>query len=143
MAYITIALLLVLGFLGAVNLIAAKKPEAKALAAKLAPFQGWIGAGGLVWGVIFLLRLLTTGGFGIMLEIVPVLTLTSLASAVLLILLGALFGVQLLRKLGGEAKAAQVEAKLSKLRPFQAKLGLASMGLGAWFLVQVLFKIAI
>ncbi|MDJ0976126.1 MAG: hypothetical protein QNJ98_16825 [Planctomycetota bacterium] len=143
MAYITIALLLVLGFLGAVNLIAAKKPEAKALADKLAPYQGWIGAAGAAWGVFFLLRMLLSGGLGFALEFVPILTLTSLASAVLLILLGSLFGVALLRKLGGDAKADQVEARLTKLRPLQAKLGLASMGLGAWFLVQHVFRIAI
>ena len=143
MAYITIALLLVLGFLGAVNLIAAKKPEAKALADKLAPYQGWIGAAGAVWGVIFLLRMLLSGGFGFLLEYAPISTLTALAGGVLLILLGALFGVALLRKLGGDDKADQVEARLTKLRPIQAKLGLASMGLGAWFLVQSVFNIAI
>jgi hypothetical protein len=34
--------LAVLGILGASNLIIARKPDAKELIAKLAPYQGWI-----------------------------------------------------------------------------------------------------
>ena len=37
------------GVLGASNLIIAKKPDAKELIAKVAPYQGWIGAMGPVW----------------------------------------------------------------------------------------------
>ena len=42
--------LAVLGILGASNLIIARKPDAKELIAKLAPYQGWIGAVSALWG---------------------------------------------------------------------------------------------
>lgn len=142
MAYISIALLLVLGFLGAIQLIAAKKPEAKGLADKLAPYQGWIGAAGLLFGAAYLLRMLF-GGWFTALSYFPVLALTSLAASLLLIALGALFGVALLKQFGGEEKAKKVEPLLMKLRPMQGTLGLAAMGVGAWFLVQNLFHIAL
>ena len=43
--------LAVLGVLGASSLIIAKRPDAKEAIAKLAPYQGWIGAVSAVWGV--------------------------------------------------------------------------------------------
>ncbi len=43
--------LALLGVLGASNLIIAKKPDAKELIAKMAPYQGWIGAVSALWGV--------------------------------------------------------------------------------------------
>ncbi len=42
MGIVTFAALLVLGVVSASNLIIARKPDAKELIAKLAPYQGWI-----------------------------------------------------------------------------------------------------
>lgn len=133
MAYLSIALLLVLGFLGAIQLIAAKKPEAKGLADKLAPYQGWIGVAGFAVGVFGLIR--TLPHIGTLLEFAPIQGIVSLAACALLIVLGAMFGVSILRQFAGASSADKVEAKLAKLRPMQGMLGLASMGVGAWFLV--------
>ena len=47
--------LAVLGILGASNLIIARKPDAKELIAKLAPYQGWIGAGAAISGLYYLI----------------------------------------------------------------------------------------
>ena len=42
--------LIVLGMLGASSLVIAKRPDAKHVIAKLAPYQGWIGAVSALWG---------------------------------------------------------------------------------------------
>lgn len=142
MFYVTIAVLLVLGFLGAINLIAARKPEAKKLAAKLAPYQGWIGAGAAIWGVYFLIRWF---GYGIEgLSVVPVLSLTSLAAALLLIGLGTIFGLGIFKQfVKAEAPREKLDTLVGKLLPMQSTLGLAAIAVGAWFLVANLFNIYI
>lgn len=142
MPYVSIALLLVLGFLGAIQLIAARKPAAKGLADKLAPYQGWIGAAGFAWGAFFLVRMLMAGALSA-LSVVPIMILTGIAASALLMVLGAMFGVALLKQYGGEAKAEKVEGLLTKLRPLQGTLGLAAMGVGAWFLIQNMFALYI
>ncbi len=55
MSWFTGLWLAVLGILAAPNLIIAKKPEAKEIIAKMAPYQGWMGAVSAVWGLIKLI----------------------------------------------------------------------------------------
>ena len=140
MTYLAVALLLTLGFLGAIQWIAAHKPAAKDLAAKLAPYQGWIGVVGVVLGAVYLIRMLMHGWLDA-LTIVPVSSLTAMAGAVLLIGLGAIFGLALLKQVGGVGE--KFDALVTRIRPLQSTLGLCALGVGAWILVQDILGLAI
>src|SRR3954469_15336276 len=82
--------LVVLGILGASSLIIARKPDAKELIAKLAPFQGWIGAvsalGGAWITLSAILNLTMLGHW-------PIWWATLLANGLLQFSLGLLLGV--------------------------------------------------
>ncbi len=138
MTYVAVALLLVLGFLAAIQLIAARKPAAKGLADKLAPHQGWIGVVAFVLGVVYLVRMVLHGWLDA-LTVVPVSALSAMAGALLLIGLGALFGLDIMKKLGGE----KLSALVARIRPVQSTLGVAALGVGAWMLVQRVLGLAI
>ena len=140
MTYAAVALLLILGFLGALQLIAARKPSATALAETLAPHQGWIGVVAFVLGVIYLVRMLLHGWVDA-LGVVPVSALTALAGALLLIGLGAIFGLALMKKL--TSAGGKLDALVARIRPFQPTLGLVALGVGVWILVQNVLGIAI
>lgn len=122
-----------LGVLGASNLIIAKKPDAKEMIAKMAPYQGWFGAVSALWGVwgiissILNLTWLTTW---------PIFWVTYLAVAVLQLALGLLLGVGVLKTF---IKAPEAQKKMdetiAKLTPYQGNLGLAGIGLGIWLVV--------
>src|SRR4051812_13948180 len=86
--------LAVLGVLAASNLIIAKRPEAKELIGKLAPYQGWIGAAsvvGGVWGIISCIVHLN------LLTLIPLFWILWLADSALLAALGLLLGVGVLK----------------------------------------------
>ena len=140
MTYVAVALLLVLGFLGAIQLIAARKPSAKDFAEKLAPYQGWIGVVGMVLGVIYLVRMLLNNWFDV-LGVAPIAALTALAGALLLVGLGALFGLSVLKQFG--TASAKLDGLVARMRPFQATLGVAALAVGAWMLVQDVLGLAI
>ncbi len=140
MTYVAVALLLTLGFLGAIQIIAARKPSATELANKLAPHQGWIGVVGLVLGAIYLVRMLLHGWIDL-LGFAPVMALTAMAGALLLIGLGAIFGLGLMKQLG--AAGSKLDALVARIRPFQATLGLAAVGIGLWMLLQNVLGFAI
>ena len=133
MTYVAVAFLLILGFLGAIQLIAARKPGARALAEKLAPHQGWIGVVGVTLGAIYLVRMLLHGWIDA-LGVVPVSALTALAGALLLIGLGAIFGLGVLKRLGNVGE--KLDPLVARIRPFQNTLGVAALGIGTWMLVQ-------
>src|SRR6476659_2322097 len=94
MAIVTFAALFVLGAVCASNLIIARKPDAGELIAKIAPYQGWIGAISALWGAYWLvywilnLKAMMTW---------PVLGITFLADSLLLLGLGILCGVGILK----------------------------------------------
>jgi hypothetical protein len=125
--------LALLGVLGASSLIIAKKPDAKELIGKLAPYQGWIGAVSALWGVwtvisaVLSLRLL---------GIVPIYWATYLADGVLQALLGILLGVGVMKTFVKDpAATAKMDDTVAKLAPYQGTLGLIAIGLGIWMVV--------
>lgn len=127
--------LAVLGILGASNLIIARKPDAKELIAKLAPYQGWIGAVSALWGVWGVISsVLSIGSIGLVWAMV-------LATSVLLAALGLLLGVGVLKTFIKDPTAqAKMDETITKLAPYQGTLGLASIGLGlAATVTSVLF----
>lgn len=122
--------LAVLGVLGASNLIIARKPDAKELIAKLAPYQGWIGAVSALWGVWGIISAVLSLG---MLTTWPIHWATYLASAVIQAALGLLLGVGVLKTFIKQPQAqAKMDMMIAKLAPKQGVLGLIAIGLGVW-----------
>jgi hypothetical protein len=128
-------LLIILGLLAIPSLIIAKKPEAKELFDKVAPYQGWFGVIFCIWGVwgiiqsILNLNWLSYGIYGIVLWIT--LLVVSVVSAVL----GFILGYGLIQKyaLSKNPEAAKKgEELLAKLLPLQGKFGIVAIILGVW-----------
>ncbi len=130
--------LAVLGVLGASSLIIARRPDAAQMIAKLAPYQGWIGAvsavGG-VWGIISSVLSITW------MTTYPIFWFTYLADSVLQAALGLLLGVGVLKTFIKDPTAgAKMDQTIAKIAPFQGMLGLAAIGVGIWMiLASILF----
>lgn len=134
MDYLLAILLVGAGLLGASSLIVAKKPDAQRLIDALVPFQALIGAGTLVLGVLGVLRwgpktmVMFTRSF-------PLMGATMWACAIVGILLGLMFAVPLMGRLGaGQQKAAELAQRLA---PYQLMLGLVAIVAG---LLLILFR---
>jgi hypothetical protein len=132
--------LAILGVLGAANLIIAKRPDAREAIAKLAPYQGWIGAVSALWGAWGLISSVLNLGW---LSVAPIFWVTFLANAVVLLALGLLLGVGVLKTFVKNAQAdAKLDATVTRLAPYQGTLGLVAIGLGIWMIVaSILFSV--
>ena len=126
-------LLIVLGLLAIPSLVLAKKPDAKELFDKVAPYQGWFGALWAVWGIwqiiscLLNLSWLSLGTYGIILWTVWLLV------AVVTACLGFILGYGLIQKYAlskNEKAAAAGEQVLAKLLPLQGTLGIVAIVLG-------------
>jgi len=125
--------LAVLGVLAVPSMIIAKKPNAKELIAKLAPYQGWIGAISCLWGVWGIIGAVLNLGW---LTTYPIWWATWLADAVLLFSLGLILGIGTLKTFIKNPQAqAKMDETLAKLQPKQGMLGLAAIGVGVWMVV--------
>lgn len=120
--------LIVLGVLGAANLIIAKKPDAAELIAKISPYQGWIGAISAIWGLwVVIWMIMGLGWIGSF----PVRWILWMASGLVLLGLGLLLGVGVLKTFIKQPQAVEkLDLTVAKLAPYQGKLGLAGIGLG-------------
>lgn len=126
--------LAVLGVLGASSIIIAKKPDAKEVIAKLAPYQGWIGVVSAFWGAWGVIQ--SVLHMGSWLKYAPILWLTWLADAVLLLALGFILGVGTMKTFIKDPKANEkMDQTLEKLLPYQGKLGLVAIGVGIWMIL--------
>ena len=126
--------LIVLGVLGASSLIIAKRPDAKEMIGKLAPYQGWIGVVSAFWGA-----------WGIISSILnmswiahwPIVWATWLANSVLLFALGMLLGVGVMKTFIKNPEAqAKMDLTVTKLAPKQGMLGIIAIGVGVWMIVS-------
>jgi hypothetical protein len=125
--------LAVLGILGASNLIIARKPDAKELIAKMAPYQGWIGAVSALWGAWMIVGSILSLGW---LTKIPIYWITYLADGVLQLLLGFLLGIGVLKTFIKDPTAnAKMDETMTKLSPYQGTLGLIAIGTGVWMVV--------
>lgn len=131
--------LVILGILGAANLIIARKPDAKEMIGKISPYQGWMGASSVLWGLWIMLWCVLNAGFLIKWSFIGFATL--LAVAVVLVALGLLLGVGVLKTfVKNEQATAKLDETVTKLAPFQGILGLVAIGLGVWgIIVNVIF----
>lgn len=136
MAIVTFSTLFILGVVCAANLIIAKKPDAKELIGKIAPYQGWIGAISAIWGVWWLINWILN--LGAWLKAYPVLCFTFLACALLMIALGLLCGVGILKMFVKQPQAVEkLDQTVAKLAPFQGMLGLAGIAVAIWTILNV------
>jgi hypothetical protein len=127
--------LIVLGVLGAANLIIAKKPDAKELIGKISPYQGWIGAVSALWGLWEVIHALISLG---LLGRWPILWITYFAAALVQLALGLLLGIGVLKTFIKQPQAVdKMDQMVTKLAPYQGTLGLISIGLGIWFILYV------
>src|SRR5512145_1467941 len=133
--------LAVLGVLGASSLIISKKPDAKELIGKMAPYQGWIGAISALWGVWGLISSVLSLRW---LSHWPVYWITFFVAAVLLLSLGLMLGVGVLKTFITNAEAqARMNQTIVKLAPYQGKLGVVAIVLGIWMVTaSFLFVVA-
>jgi hypothetical protein len=126
--------LAVVGVLGASSIIIAKKPDAKEMIAKLAPYQGWIGAISCLWGVWGIISSILSLGW---LAHWPIYWATFLADSVLLAALGLILGIGVLKTfIKAPAAQAKMDETLTKLMPYQGNLGLIAIGVGIWMVVS-------
>ncbi len=133
--------LALLGVLAVPSLILSKRPDAKEMLAKLAPYQGWIGAISALWGVWLVLHLLLN--IGVYLH-VPISLATLLADGVLQAALGFILGIGVMKTFIKDPTAqAKMDETLTKLAPHQGRLGLVAVCVGAWMCVaSILFHVA-
>jgi hypothetical protein len=140
MGIVTFAALLVLGVVCASNLIIARKPDAKELIGKIAPYQGWIGAISALWGAWWLIHWILNMGA---MMTWPILGITWLANSLLLLGLGLLCGVGVLKTfVKSPAATEKLDLTVSKLAPYQGMLGLVGIGVAIWTMLDLyVFKI--
>ena len=140
MGIVTFAALLVLGVVCASNLIIARKPDAKELIAKVAPYQGWIGAISALWGAWWLINWILN--MRVMMTW-PILGITWLANSILLLALGLLCGIGVLKTfVKAPAATEKLDLTVAKLAPYQAILGLVGIGVAVWTILDLyIFKI--
>lgn len=133
--------LLLLGVLGASNLIIAKRPDAEQYIAKIAPYQGWMGAVSALWGVWIVIHAILNmawlgRGFWPM-----IWWITYLADGLVLLALGLLLGVGILKTFITQAEALRrMDQTVARLAPKQGVFGLVAIALGTWaILLQLVF----
>ena len=126
--------LFLLGALGAGNLIIARKPSAAELLGKIAPYQGWLGAGMAFWG-LYNVVFFTILGISL-LATHPVGYIVGSAVSVMMFALGLLFGVGTLKSFVKQPQAvAKMDQLVAKLAPFQGTLGLIGMGTAVAYII--------
>lgn len=127
--------LIILGLLAVPSLLLSKKPDAKELFDKIAPYQGWIGIVFAFWGIWGIISAILNLG---LLGTIPVYWVTWLAVSVVEAALGFILGYGLIAK-HALSKNAQAAAKgeelLARLTPLQGKLGIVAIILGVWMIV--------
>jgi hypothetical protein len=132
MEYLFALLLIAAGLLGASALIVAKKPNAASVINALVPFQALIGAGSLVLAVLELLHLGPKTLFDTI-RWVPVMGGSFLGGILSGILLGFMFAIPLMARLGaGQQRAAEVAAKIA---PWQLLIGCVAVVSGVLMLL--------
>ncbi len=103
--------LVLLGVLAASNLIIARKPEAKELIAKIAPYQGWIGVASAFWGAWGIINSVLSLAW---IAFMPIYWATYLASSVLQFALGILLGVGTLKMFVKQPQAVEKMDNLTR-----------------------------
>ncbi len=136
MNYLFFFLLILAGLIAMSGVIAAKRPDARAVLDKLVPFQALIGVALLGMSIVFVM----VTPFGALIKgITKGFAFTGALALIQLltgIVLGFLFGLPMLARLGGNhAKAQELAAKVA---PFTVLLGMVALGGGIFGLLYAL-----
>lgn len=136
-------MLVLLSIIAVPSLVLSKKPNAKELLEKIAPYQGWIGLVFCILGVWGIISSILNLGW---LTTAPIWWVTLAAGSLVQATLGFMLGSGLMNKLfmGKNPEAQQKVAELrSKIAPKQGKLGILGIAVGTWMIVaSFLFTIA-
>lgn len=125
--------LALLGILAVPSLLLAKRPDAKELLGKLAPYQGWMGAISAIWGVWGIISSVLNIGW---LTTFPIYWATFLADSLLLTALGLILGIGVMKTfIKAPAAQAKLDETLAKVAPHQGRLGIAGVAVGIWMVV--------
>ncbi len=130
--FLALICLLALGVLGASSVIVKKKPDAKQLIEKLAKVSGWVGlVSALIglWVLIWCLRFISA------MSAIPLIWLTTLATAAVMIGLGFIFGYGMVTTYLSEQAKQKGEQMRQKLVAFQLPLGYVSLALFVWWIL--------
>ena len=130
--------LALLGVLAVPSLVLAKRPDAKEMLGKLAPYQGWMGAVSAIWGVWGIISSVLTISW---ISTWPIYWATFLGDSVLLAALGLILGIGVMKTfIKNPTAQAKLDQTLSKIAPYQGKLGIAGIAFGVWMVVaSILF----
>ena len=132
--------LIVLSILAVPSLILAKRPDAKELLDKVAPYQGWMGLAFCFWGIWGVISAVLNISY---LTSFPIWWITWVAGSAMEAVLGFILGYGVIAKIvlsKNEEAKKKGEALLAKLAPVQGTLGLIGIGVGAWTIVaSILF----
>jgi hypothetical protein len=142
-----VAILFLGGCLASSSFILAKKPNAKDLFAKVAPYQGTIGVIMFFWGIWQIIYLLMNL---VIFKLMLAFTITWKITAVVWILtgvvstvLGFLLGFGMINAFAAKknpAAAQKSEQMMKKLAPHQTWMGFVAIGCSIWWILfQVVF----
>jgi len=127
--------LILLSILAVPSLILAKRPDAKELLDKVAPYQGWMGLAFCFWGLWGIISAVMNIS---LLSAFPIWWATWVAASLVEAVLGFMLGYGVINQLvlskneAAKEKGAQL---LAKLAPIQGKLGIAGIAVGGWTIV--------
>jgi hypothetical protein len=125
MRLLTLLLLALLGLLGIAGWLKSKRPETDRHLQPIEQFESWIGGAGLLWGILLLLRWLSTLG---MMSVASGATVVTLLTALVIIALSLILALPLLRSMFGSGEFMNKVSQLSdKLAPYKIGLGFACL----------------
>lgn len=134
---LTFVLLVLLGVLGIAPWLKARRPDTGRHLQALEQFEGWIGAAGLVWGLLLLLRWLSA--IGLMVGAAGAM-LVMLLTALVVIALSLILALPLLRSMFGEGSfMAKVSGLTERLLPYKIGLGFACLVLALYSVLGHMF----
>ncbi|MCC8035762.1 MAG: hypothetical protein LIO77_07535, partial [Rikenellaceae bacterium] len=120
------------------SLVLAKKPNARELFDKIAPYQGWAGVVFAIWGIWGIISCLINIP---LLALAPVIWITWFLVSLLEASLGFILGYGLINRhmlSKNPEAAAKGEQVLKKLMPLQGILGIAAIVVGLWYIIAVI-----
>jgi hypothetical protein len=130
---LTFLLLILLGLLGIQDWLKARRPDAARHLQPIEPFEGLIGAAGIVWGLLLLLHWLASAGA---LRFALGAMLVKLILALAMLALALILALPLLRSLFGEGDfIAHLSRFVDRMAPYKLGLGFACLVLALYSLV--------
>ncbi|WP_299465294.1 hypothetical protein [uncultured Microscilla sp.] len=128
-------ILIALGILASPSLLLSRRPDAKEILDKIAPYQGWLGLIFCAWGIWSIIKTFLFIG---LLKYHALWWFTWLAGGITEAVLGFILGYATINKLvlsNSEEAQEKGERLIARLRPIQGKLGVIGIVLGVWMIV--------